>query len=64
MSGMLIPLLFLAMALVAGSLFVGLFFLARGGKGDALRSNRAMKIRVTMQGIAILLFLIAMITQA
>lgn len=64
MSGLLIPLLFISMALVAASLFVGLFFLARGSEGDAHRSNRAMKLRVTLQGIAILLFLIAMITQA
>lgn len=57
-------LMILAMLMVVGSLFVGLFFMARGGGGDARRSNRAMRLRVTLQGLALLLFVIAMLTQA
>lgn len=63
MSAVFPTLLILAMLMVVGSLFVGLFFMARGGGGDARRSNKAMRLRVALQGAALLLFVIAMLTQ-
>ncbi|MBP2301251.1 twin transmembrane helix small protein [Azospirillum picis] len=56
-------LLVLAMLAVVGSLFVGLFFMARGGQGDPRRSNKAMRLRVMLQGAALLLFVLAILTQ-
>lgn len=61
MTSLFSTLLILAMLMVVGSLFIGLFFMARGG--DARRSNKAMRLRVALQGIALLLFAIAMLTQ-
>ncbi len=52
-----------AMLAVVGSLFVGLFFMARGGGGDPQRSNKIMRLRVVLQGVALLLFVIALLTQ-
>ncbi len=54
----------MAMLTVVGSLFIGLFFMARGGGGDARRSNKAMRLRVILQGLALLFFLAALLTQA
>lgn len=64
MNGLFPILMVVAMLMVVGSLFVGLFFMARGGGGDARRSNKAMRLRVLLQGAALLLFVIAMLTQA
>lgn len=64
MSGVFVILMGVAAAAVVGSLFVGLFFMARGGSGDARRSNMAMRLRVGLQGLAIVLFLLALLTQA
>jgi len=63
MASLFPTLMILAMLMVVGSLFIGLFFMARGGGGDARRSNKAMRLRVALQGIALLLFAIAMLTQ-
>ena len=57
-------LLILALGLVVASLFAGLFFMARGGENDPRKSNKAMRLRVTLQGVALVLFLLAMLTQA
>ncbi|SMF86513.1 Protein of unknown function [Azospirillum oryzae] len=56
-------LMVMAMLAVVGSLFVGLFFMARGGRGDPRRSNRAMRLRVMLQGAALVLFVLAILTQ-
>lgn len=56
-------LMVMAMLAVVGSLFVGLFFMARGGRGDPRRSNKAMRLRVMLQGAALLLFVLAILTQ-
>jgi Kef-type K+ transport system membrane component KefB len=53
----------MAMLAVVGSLFVGLFFMARGGRGDPRRSNKAMRLRVMLQGAALLLFVLAILTK-
>ncbi|WP_448207043.1 twin transmembrane helix small protein [Azospirillum sp. sgz302134] len=57
-------LLILALGAVVASLFIGLFFMARGGQGDSRKSNKAMRLRVMFQGVALVLFLLAMLTQA
>lgn len=54
----------MALLAVVASLFSGLFFMARSGQGDARRSNKAMRMRVVLQGAALLLFLIAILTRA
>lgn len=56
-------LMVMAMLAVVGSLFVGLFFMARGGRGDPRRSNKAMRLRVMLQGAALVLFVLAILTK-
>ncbi|CAO3428542.1 Uncharacterized protein RL4316 [Azospirillum doebereinerae] len=63
MNGLFPTLMILAMLMVVGSLFVGLFFMVRGNGGDARRSNKAMRLRVALQGVALLLFVVAMLVQ-
>jgi hypothetical protein len=55
-------LIILAMLLTLGVLFLGLFSMARGGKFAERNSNRFMRWRVIMQGVAVLLFVIFMMT--
>ena len=50
------------MAITLGILLTGLFSMARGGDFDKRNSNRFMRWRVIAQGIAILLFIIFMMT--
>ncbi|QCO17238.1 twin transmembrane helix small protein (plasmid) [Azospirillum brasilense] len=63
MNGLVMFLLIVALGLVVASLFSGLFFMARGGQGDSRKSNRAMRMRVALQGVALVLFLLAILTQ-
>ena len=56
MRGFFTVLLFLAMAATLGVLFAGLIGLARGS--DPARSNRLMRWRVILQGVALLLLLV------
>jgi hypothetical protein len=55
-------LLIAAMIATLAVLFMGLFSMARGGEFDKRNANRFMRWRVIMQGIAILLFIIFMMT--
>lgn len=64
MSGMLLVLLGLAMIAVLASLLLGVFFMARGGEANRRYSNRLMRLRVTLQGVALVLFVLALLTQA
>lgn len=64
MSSFFAILMILAMLAVLASLLVGIFFMARGGEADRRYSNRMMRLRVAFQGLAILLFILALITQA
>jgi Hypoxia induced protein conserved region len=57
MSGFLFVLLMIAMVGTLVVLFVGLFAMARGGEFNRRYGNRLMRLRVMMQGAAILLFL-------
>ena len=58
MSGAVLILLFITLALVIGILFLGLFSMARGGEFNRKYGNKLMRLRVIMQGLAILLFLL------
>jgi hypothetical protein len=60
MQGFVFALLLIAMGLTLGVLFLGLFSMARGGDFAKRNSNRFMRWRVIMQGIAVLLFIIFM----
>lgn len=64
MDGLFATLMVVAMLAVLASLFLGLFFMARGGTADARNSNRMMRWRVTLQGVALVLFVLAMLTHA
>lgn len=59
MNAFFIVLIVLAMLAVLASLFAGLFVMARGGELDKKYSNRLMRARVMLQGVAVLLFIIA-----
>lgn len=56
MSTILITLLCLALAGVVGVLCFGLYTLLRGGEFSQKHSNEAMRWRVLLQGIALLIF--------
>ena len=53
-------LIFIALGAVLVVLFMGLFTLAKGG-ADRSRSNRLMQWRVALQGVAILIILVAIL---
>lgn len=61
MSGFLVPLLILAMLATLGVLFFGIFTMARGGEFNRKHSNRLMRARVLLQGLALLIFAVIMI---
>ena len=52
-------LMILAMFAVLSSLGVGLFAMARGGSFNQKHANRLMRARVVLQGLALLLFVLA-----
>jgi hypothetical protein len=62
MQGFVLALLIIAMLLTLGVLFLGLFSMAKGGEFDKRNANRFMRWRVIMQGVAVLLFVIFMMT--
>ena len=62
MDKLIFSLLVIAMALTLGVLLLGVFSMARGGQFDKRNANRFMRWRVIVQGIAILLFVIFMMT--
>ena len=64
MSGFFLILLGIAMLALLASLLAGVFFMARGGEANRRNSNRLMRLRVGLQGLAIVLFILALITQA
>ena len=53
----------LAMLAVVVSLVLGIFAMTRGGEADRKRSNKLMQARVTLQGVALLLFVLAVMSQ-
>jgi hypothetical protein len=54
----------IAAALVLLSLLGGLAVMARGRPADAQLSNRLMRWRVLLQGAAVLLFALALLTRS
>jgi high-affinity Fe2+/Pb2+ permease len=62
MSSFFLILMGLAMAAVVASLFAGVVTMVRGGGSDARNGNRLMRYRVLLQGIALALFALAMLT--
>ena len=48
----------LSMLAVAGVLFWGVITMARGGKYNAKWSNKIMRYRIVLQGIALLVFVV------
>ena len=51
-------LLGLSMLAVAGVLFWGVITMARGGEYNAKWSNKIMRYRIVLQGIALLVFVV------
>ena len=53
----------IAMILVVASLAVGLFAMVRGGDFNEKYGNKLMRMRVTLQGVALALFVLAVLAQ-
>lgn len=62
MSTIFLVLLGAAMLAVLGTLFIGLFTMARGEQGSAVKQNRLMQMRVGFQAMALVLFVLALIS--
>lgn len=62
MNGFFFALMLIAMVLTLASLGMGLVSLARGGEFGRKYSNRIMRLRVLFQGLALVLFAIAILT--
>lgn len=56
-------LMILAMIAVLASLTLGLGVMIKGGETSKKYSNKLMQARVTLQGIALLLFVLAVMSQ-
>ncbi|HPD82806.1 MAG: twin transmembrane helix small protein [Alphaproteobacteria bacterium] len=63
MSRVFFILMLIAMALVLASLAVGMIAMIKGGEFNKKYGNKLMRARVTMQGIAIGLFVLAVWAQ-
>lgn len=50
----------IAVLLTVGTLFVGLFSMARGGEFNKKNANKLMRMRIYAQGAALLFFALAM----
>ena len=51
----------LAMVLTLGVLFAGILTMGRGDEAGRMKSNKLMRWRVVLQGVAILCFLLAIL---
>ena len=63
MSNIFLVLMGLAAAAVLGSLFVGVLAMAKGDEESHKRSQKMMRARVILQGVALLLFVLAMLSR-
>lgn len=61
MSAAFLTLTILTMAAVLGVLMIGVFSLARGGEFSRKYGNKLMRLRVMLQGCALLFFILAML---
>lgn len=59
MSRIFFTLMIISMALVLLSLIVGLIAMIKGGEFNKKYGNKLMRMRVTLQGIALALFVLA-----
>lgn len=64
MAPTLITILLIAMAAVVVTLFIGLIGMARGGQFNARYGNVLMRWRVILQGIAVLILIVALFAAA
>jgi Hypoxia induced protein conserved region len=62
MNSTVLFLLGLAMASVLATLFVGIFSMVKGGEFNKKYGNRLMRLRVVLQGVALALFAIVLLT--
>tara|TARA_Y100001001_G_C7975085_1_gene297292 strand:+ start:997 stop:1200 length:204 start_codon:yes stop_codon:yes gene_type:complete len=62
MSNFFFGLLIAAMLATLGALIIGLFAFARGGEFNEKHGNRLMRLRVFLQGLALVLFIAAIVT--
>lgn len=60
MNAFMMILVVIAMLITLGVLFAGLFSMARGGEFNRKYGNKLMRWRVIMQGVALVLFALAM----
>lgn len=63
MSGFFFILMIIAMFLVVASLATGIIAMIKGGDFNKKHGNKLMRMRVTLQGIALLFFALAMWAQ-
>lgn len=63
MSSFFFALMLVAMLAVVASLTLGLIVMARGGALNKKYGNKLMQARITLQGIAILLFILAVLSK-
>ncbi len=63
MSSVFFVLMIIAMLSVLGALGMGLFFMTRQDEVSRLKSNKWMRIRVMLQGVALALFALAAMTR-
>lgn len=52
----------ITMLAVLGTLFVGLFHMARGTDASPRKSNKMMQARVLLQGLALVFFVLTVLT--
>jgi hypothetical protein len=62
MSGFFFIAMIVAMFLTLASLFLGLFAMIKGGAFNEKYGNKLMRLRVTLQGVALALFALAFLT--
>lgn len=62
MNTFMVVLMVIAMLITLGVLFAGLLTMARGGELNRKYGNRLMRYRVLAQGVALLLFALAMLS--
>ena len=62
MSTIFLILMSLAALAVMASLFMGVFSMAKGGETSKKYSNKMMRARVILQGLAVLFFVLAMVS--
>ena len=61
MTQTLVIALLVAMAAVVATLFIGLIGMARGGQFNARYGNVLMRWRVVLQGVAVLILIVALL---